>query len=311
MLNLQRLLVLCEVERLGTLAAAARSLSYTPSAISQQLAQLEREAGIALTEPVGRGIQLTEASIILVTHARAAMAELERAETELAALRGTVTGRVRVAAFQTGMLSLFPPALRTLGAHHPGLRVDVAQREAGEAISGLRAGVFDLVLGEEYPADPQTIGEGLDRADLGDDELLLALPRTGPFADATRITDTVHAPWALETAGSAPGRWARAYCRAAGFEADVRFDGIDLLTHVQLVRTGSAVSLLPALLGPQRTAGIRLVPLPDTPHRRLFTLSRHARAGHPAVIAIRDALRQAFTTQEKPTATTASAAADR
>lgn len=318
MLSLQRLLVLCEVERLGTLAAAARSLSYTPSAVSQQLARLESEVGVALTEPAGRGVRLTDASTVLVAHARTAMAELERAETELATLRGAVAGRVRVATFQTGMLSLLPPALHALEDRHPDLRVDVAQREAGHAVSGLQAGAFDVVLGEEYPGDTHATDRSLDRADLGDDELLLAVPRTGPWAaatgvggvaraggivrnaDAARIADLAQAPWALETADSAPGRWARAYCRAAGFEADVRFDGIDVLTHVRLVQSGSAVSLLPALLGPQRTAGVRLVHLPDTPHRRLFTLTRRTRAAHPAVVALREALSRAFAAQEVP-----------
>jgi len=146
MLNLHRLAVLLEVEQHGTLAAAARALAYSPSAVSQQLTQLEREAGVALTEPVGRGIRLTDAARVLVAHARAAIAQLEQAEAELAALRGEVTGRLRVAAFQTGLLSLLPGALTRLEHQHPQLRIDVAQREAADATSGLLAGTFDIVI---------------------------------------------------------------------------------------------------------------------------------------------------------------------
>jgi DNA-binding transcriptional LysR family regulator len=301
MLNLHRLAVLLEVEQHGTLAAAARALSYSPSAVSQQLAQLEREVGVALTEPVGRGIRLTDAARVLITHARGAIAQLERAEAELAVMRGRLTGRLRVAAFQTGLLSLLPGALAQLEREYPQLRIDVAQREAADATSGLLAGVFDIVLGEEYPGFALAPNDRLDRVDLGGDDLFLAIPRTGPWSAARRLGELRDALWALDPAPTAPGRWVRALCRAKGFEPDVAFDGIDLLMQVHMVRTGQAVAALPGLLGSERMQGVRLVQFPAAPQRTLFTLARSAAAGHPATVAFRDALARAFAAHDRPT----------
>jgi DNA-binding transcriptional LysR family regulator len=268
--------------------------------VSQQLTQLEREVGVALTEPAGRGIRLTDAARVLIAHARAAIAQLEQAEAELAALRGELTGRLRIAAFQTGLLSLLPGALGQLERDHPRLRIDVAQREAAEATAGLLAGGFDIVLGEEYPGFALVPNDRLDRVDLGGDDLFLALPRTGPWSTARRIGDLSDALWALDPAPTAPGRWVRALCRAKGFEPDVSFDGIDLLMQVHMVRTGQAVAALPGLLGAERMQDVRLVQFPGAPQRTLFTLARTAAAGHPAVVAFRGALAEAFAGHERP-----------
>ncbi|EUA87104.1 bacterial regulatory helix-turn-helix, lysR family protein [Mycobacterium ulcerans str. Harvey] len=262
MLNLQRVVVLHELQRRGTLAAVAKALSYSPSAVSQQLAQLERECGMALIEPVGRGVRLTDAGEALVEHTRLAIATLERAEALLAASQGRVAGRLRVAAFRTLLLSLLPRVLDALARDYPDLRVEVAQREADEATSGLLAGTFDVVLGEEYPGGPLPPSPSLDRVDLRTDELFLAMPRIGPWSDATTLSDLEYASWALDPEPTVPGRWARSVCRAAGFEPDVRFDGVDLLVHLQMVQAGLAVAILPALLGQDRMRGVRLARCP-------------------------------------------------
>jgi DNA-binding transcriptional LysR family regulator len=293
-LNLHRLAILAELESRGTLAAVAEALSYSPSAVSQQLTQLEREAGAPLLEPIGRGVRLTDAARILVGHARAAIAELELAESELAAAQDRVAGLLRVATFQTVMLSVATPVLADLDERHPELRIDVGQREADGATAGLLSGDFDLVLGEEYSDRPQQTPERVDRVDLGDDELRLAVPQSGPWAGRRTLTELSDAPWAVDPAGTEPGRWVRDLCRGAGFEPDVRFDGVDLLTHVHVVRAGLAVTVLPDLLGSANTHGVDLVALPGRPTRRLYTLTRSTRAGHPAVRAFREALGRAL-----------------
>ncbi|MGI6877736.1 LysR family transcriptional regulator [Microbacterium sp. gxy059] len=294
MLNLHRLAILREVERRGTLAAAARALSYSPSAVSQQLAQLERETGVALTERVGRGVRLTDAARLLAAGARAAIAELERAEARLSALHALVAGRLRVATFQTGLLSLLPGAITALEGAHPEVRVDVAQRQADEAVAGLLGGGFDLVVGEEYPDVPAPRSDRVHREDLGPDELSLALPPDGPWSRAEGLADLAEALWALDPAPTAPGRWARGLCAEAGFEPRVRFDGTDLLMHLHLVEAGRAVAILPGLIGIERTRGVRIVPLAGAPSRRLFTLVRASRADDPALRALRAELAAAF-----------------
>src|SRR4051794_41442672 len=122
MLDLRRLRLLRELNARGTIAAVADALQYTPSAISQQLAMLEREAGIKLLEPAGRGVRLTDAALVLVDHAEALLERSAIAEADLAAAQGAVAGRGRVAAFQSVMLNLAIPAVTALARDAPRLR---------------------------------------------------------------------------------------------------------------------------------------------------------------------------------------------
>jgi len=286
--NLQRLALLDELDRRGTLAAVAQALSFAPSSVSEQLTQLEREVGVRLLEPVGRGVRLTADAHLLLRFARVALAELEAAESALAAARDSVAGVLRVATFQTVALSVQPAVLTDLAGRHPELRVDVAQVQAAEATSGLQVGDFDVVLGEEYPGRPVPPSDRLHREDLRGDRLRLATPEHGPWSTATDLRGVAAAAWALDPEGTAPGDWSR----------DVRFDGVDLITHVHLVRTGHAVAILPDLLGAENSRGVRLVELPGRPERMLFTLTRAARVAHPAVTAFRAALTRALADRE-------------
>jgi len=122
MLDLRRLRVLVEVARQGSIAAAAESLSFVPSAVSQQIAALERELGVELTTRVGRGIALTHAGRLLVEHAEELLGRLARAEEAVRQLGGLGSGRLRLAAFTSAGATIVPGALATLARRHPGLR---------------------------------------------------------------------------------------------------------------------------------------------------------------------------------------------
>jgi DNA-binding transcriptional LysR family regulator len=293
MLDVHRLRLLRELDRRGTLAEVARALSYSPSAVSQQLTQLEAEAGVPLLERVGRGVRLTDQARLLVAHTDAILARLERAEAELAASLTEVTGTLRVASFQTVLLALVPATLSRLAQQHPRLRVEITDREAQPAFAGLLAHEFDVVLGEQYPGQPASTVPGVDERELLLDELRLAVPRSGPL-HRTRLADLADAPWVLDPADSPPGRWSRVLCRAAGFEPDVRFESSDLLLQVHLVRTGHAVALLPDLLREDHRSELHSVRLPGRPRRRLFTAVRRGTDTHPRVRAFRDALAAAL-----------------
>src|SRR3954447_5457152 len=116
MLDLRRLRLLKELHARGTIAAVADALRYTPSAISQQLAMLEREAGVPLLARAGRGVRLTDPALVLVGHAEALLERAALAEADLAAAAGTVAGRARIAAFESVALRLALPAMERLDA---------------------------------------------------------------------------------------------------------------------------------------------------------------------------------------------------
>ncbi|GAA0396228.1 LysR family transcriptional regulator [Streptomyces luteireticuli] len=293
--DLHRLRLLRELKHRGTLAAVAAALSYSPSTVSQQLSQLESEAGVRLLEPAGRRVRLTEQAEILVAHTEAVLERLERAEADIAASATGLTGTLRVAAFQTAALALLPAALTRLHTAHPGLRVHLTQSEPEQALPALLARDFDLVVTEEFPGRPHPRTDGLEREPLCDDALRLALPpgTDAPSAPAAALRALAGHPWAMEPEGSAARHWTVTLCREAGFEPDVRFESPDLLLHLRLVEQGHAAALLPDLVHGGRPPAVPLRPLPGGPVRALSTAVRRGRGGHPAIRACRAALREA------------------
>src|ERR1700761_7765258 len=201
MLDVHRLRLLRELDRRGTLAAVARALSYSPSAVSQQLSQLEAETGVTLLEPAGRGVRLTARARILVAHTEAILERLEVAEAELRASLTEVRGTLRVASFQSVLLALVPAVLTELAELHPGLRVEITHQEEGPAFAGLLAHEFDIVLGEDYPGFARPPVAGARTQPLARDELFLAVPARGPHArfesdrEPARLADLADVPW--------------------------------------------------------------------------------------------------------------------
>jgi len=300
MLDVYRLRLLRELDRRGTLAAVARALSYSPSAISQQLSQLETETGVTLLEPVGRGVRLTPLARILVAHTEAILERLEEAEAELRAASTEVRGTLRVASFQSVLFALIPSVLTRLAERHPGLRLEITHEQAIPAFEGLLAHEFDLVLGEEYPGVALPPVTGARTQLLAEDELFLVLPSHGPYAadagagERFRLADLAGVPWILDPPDTSPGAWARNACRAAGFEPDVRYSGSDLLFEILLAERGHAASVIPGmLLAAVPRPRARIQRIPGRPHRRLTTGVRAGAAGQPAIRALREALREA------------------
>jgi len=287
-LDVKRLRLLVELSRRGTIAAVAQALSYSPSAVSQQLGVLEREAGVALLEPSGRRVRLTPEGEVLVAHAETVLAELERARAALAPSEGPVTGTVRVAAFQSAVLTLVPVALTALHREHPGLRVEVTEMEPEVSLPALVSGDHDLVLGEEYPHHPLPRVRGAEREPLFEDPLRLVVPKAWGVGSLADLADR---PFAMEPRGTTSREWAAAVCREAGFEPDVRYTSTDLQVHLRLVGEGLAAALLPELADPDRQDGVRTAPLAGDPVRRVFAATRTGARGRPALRAVVAALR--------------------
>lgn len=293
MLSLHRLFLLGELHRSGTMSAVAKAQSMSPSAVSQQLAQLERETKVSLLEHAGRGVVLTDAGVQLARRAQEMLALAERAQAELTAARGETAGVLRIASFQTPLIALAPRAVSALEQRHPQLRAEIAQREVDEAYEGLLAHHFDVILGEDYPGGAQLVRRGADRERLLHDPLLLVLPAEGPWSHPRQLADLAHVPWALDPEGTRTGTWERTFLRAAGIEPWVRFDTPDPLLQVHLVRSGHAVAFVPGLIAAEHLGGTRPLRLPGDPYRSLYTAARSGAREHPALRAFRTALLEA------------------
>lgn len=293
MLNLQRLFLLRELRRLETMSAIAREHSMSPSAVSQQLSQLQREAKVTLFEQAGRRVVLTDAGARLARRAEEMLGLMESAEAELVTARGEAGGVLRIASFQTPLIALAPVTVSVLEQRHPDLRIEIAQREVDEAYEGLLAHHVDVILGEEYPGGQQVVRRGTDRENLLRDPLLLALPDHGTAASARSLRDLAEMPWALDPEDTRTGQWARTHLRTAGIEPWVRFDTPDPLLQVHLVRSGHAAAFVPGLIAAEHLGGTRVLRLPGDPHRGLYTAARAGAREHPALLAFRAALLEA------------------
>lgn len=287
MLDLHRLRLLRELSLRGTIAAVAQALSYSPSAVSQQLAILEAEAGVPLLQKVGRRRQLTPQGRILVDHTAILLDRLELAEADLSSSGAAIGGTVRIAVFQSAALAIMPQALTVLAEIHPGLRLELVQREPEAALSAVWAREFDLVIAEQYPGHAAPIVGDLDRVSLCTDALRLGVPRGSGIRSLLGAGDR---PWVMEPRGTASRHWAEQACRGAGFEPDVRFETADLMAHIRLIESGNAVAILPDLVWAGSAPSVDLVDLAGTPTRTVFTSVRAASAQRPTIVAVRAVL---------------------
>jgi DNA-binding transcriptional LysR family regulator len=248
MLNVARLRVLKEVAYRGSFSAAATALSYTQSAISQQIAALEEEAGMALLERHPRGVSLTAAGQTLVGHADGILARLEAADAALAAIAGLRGGRLRMASFPTAGATLMPLAIATFRSSYPDVELTLAEGEPEEIAPRLRTGELDLALLFEF-AGETFLQEDVARRELLADPLFLALPQDHPLAgeQGLRLEDLADEPWIQTSRQSPCARHVVRSCHAAGFEPNVSFESDDYQTVQGLVAAGVGVALIPEL----------------------------------------------------------------
>jgi DNA-binding transcriptional LysR family regulator len=294
MLDLRRLRLLSELSRRGTIAEVARAAGYTPSAISQALAQLEREAGTALLERDGRRVRLTPAAHGLVLRTERALAELDAAEAELAAEHGTVRGEIVIGAFPSAAAGLVAPAVAELSEHHPELSCSVREHEPEDGIPLLRLGQLDVLVSERYEEVAPAPAGGLESTLLMSEPLLLVLPRGDRRSSRFALETLAGERWIAGLAGTQFAAALEQACRAAGFRPRVAHRADDALLFQALVASGAGIGLLPALAcagsGDVRFADVTG---PAPPRRHIDALTRRAAARRPALAATLDALRSA------------------
>jgi DNA-binding transcriptional LysR family regulator len=289
MLELRRLRLLRELHERGTIAAVADALQFTPSAVSQQLAMLERETGVRLLERAGRGVRLTDAALVLVEHAGALLERAALAEADLAAAAGTVSGRARIAGFQSVSLKLIVPAIEALKRSAPRLRCELVEAEPEEGIPALELGDVDMVIADEWQHQPLRLPAALQRHDLlEDDQVHLVLPDRLRGAEFRELAGE---PWTTGHPGMAWDEMTRRTCREhGGFEPDVRHRTNDATVSLVLVAQGLAVTFLPSLALPAEHPGVTVRPMPMS--RRILAITRRADAARPSIQALLSALTQ-------------------
>ncbi len=286
MWDLNRLRLLRELELRGTVASVAASLGYSPSNVSQQLSQLEREVGVALLEPDGRRLRLTAQGQAVARHAEEILRLEERMRSRLRIL-GQAAETLRVATIASATRALIPRALDIIEASggHPRVELFVVAPELG--LAELDARRYDLVLAEQYPGHTRERHEGIDYQHLADDPMRIAV---APGSKARVLRDLSDHAWILEPEGTAARQWAVQQCRAAGFEPDVRFEATDLDTHIALIASGHAVGILPDLIWAGHEPPLRLLDFPTRLEREVFTAVRTASSDAPGIRAVRAAL---------------------
>ncbi len=273
MLNLGRLRVLQEVVSRGSFSAAAESLSYTQSAVSQAVARLEAETGATLVVRDRRGVRPTAAGATLVEHADAIFAQVQAAESELAAVLGIRGGRLRVACFPSGGATLMPLAVATFRHRHPNVALTLAEGEPEEIGPRLRSGEFDLALLFEFPGMPERPGVGLRNTTLLEDPMHVALPANHELAakPALTLSDLREVDWVQTSVSSPCARHVVRLCVAAGFEPNVTFESDDYETVQGLVAAGVGVALIPRLALTRVRPGVVVRELaPRSPARKVI-----------------------------------------
>ncbi|MET9090546.1 LysR family transcriptional regulator [Streptomyces cyaneofuscatus] len=291
--DVKKLRILRTLRDRGTVTATAEALLMTPSAVSQQLTNLAKQLGVELLEPQGRRVRLTDAAHLVLRHAEAVFAQLERADAELTGYLRGEAGEVRVGAFSTAVPALVVPAVRLLRAEdRPGPDVRVREAEAAQAYELLTAGEVDLALSLAAHA-PTARDPRFSLFPLLADPLDVALPAGHPLADAPalRLADLAADRWIF--GGSGP--WSEittAACEAAGFVPEQAHSAAGWTAILALVEAGMGIALVPRMASrEQRREGVVMRVLEaDQPRRHVVAAVRHGAESGPAVARVLAAL---------------------
>jgi molybdate transport repressor ModE-like protein len=285
MLDVKRLRVLREVAAQGSFSAAADALFLSQSAVSQQIATLEKEVGMQLLDRARGGPKLTDAGRVLVGHAEAAIARLDEAERELAAIAGLEGGELRLASFPTASATVLTEAVSVFHGRHPKVRLSIAEAEPEESLPRLKGGELDLALSFDYPSVPSTPDRDLELTLLLNESMHLALPKKHPLAErqAVPLAELADERWLVGSRPSSCGEVVMRACRDAGFEPQVGFESNDYQVMQGFIAAGLGFTLLPDLALPTlRSDLVVRATDPPAPRRRVWAATRAEGARSPA-----------------------------
>ncbi len=300
MIDLGRLRALHAVAVYGSVGSAAEALGYTPSAISQQLAKLERETRTALLERRGRGIVLTDAAQQLAATAAQVLQLVEDAELTLEEQRGEAIGSLVIAAFPTAARGLLPVVLPKLLGDHPALDVRVAETDPYEAVAAVARGEIHVAVVHDWHNSPLSLPEELSRVKLGSDPADILVPTSHRLAgkESVRADDLVGERWICQPVGSICHDWLVRTMRKTGVEPEVVYSVAEYQTQLAMLAQGIGIGLLPRLGRGPVPAGVTVVPLTPAPSRRLYAIWRTATTRRPAIAATLAALKSSWNSRD-------------
>ncbi|RZS43482.1 DNA-binding transcriptional LysR family regulator [Herbihabitans rhizosphaerae] len=304
MLELRRLRLLTEFVRRGSIAATASSLGYTPSAVSQQLAALEREVGVALLDRTARSAELTDAGRRLAERSEEILTLVEAAEADLSAQENAPTGRVVVTGFPTAAVAFAPALARSLG-DHPGLTFVLRQTRPGEGLRQVQSGEVDIALIDDWTGKaPEQAPSTLKFFHLRRDPVVLALPEGHAMADPTVPVDLQELrdqPWMAAPAGEPSRRAVERLLDTVGGARPVPWEFEGLHTILSLVARGIGITAVPALTLAAGDQGVAVRRLPGrTIAREVYAVTRTASVRRPSVAVTLGAI-HAAARQTQPT----------
>ena len=289
MIEVGALRALRSVAALGTLARAADELGFTASAVSQQIKRLERQIGVPVLAPAGRGVVLTPAGRAIVDSAPDVFQALERcAEAAQSVAEGAPRGVLRVAAFSTAIRGLLAPLYPRLPARHPDLRLHITEQDPDQALHSVEAGTADLALvhdADGLPSPlPSTLVRRLVHTDLGD----VVMARTHPLAGTEPLDggDLAGYAWVTSPPGTVCHQWFLRLFADLPEEPDVRHLVDDFSTQLSLVASGEVVALIPRLARPPLSEGLVARPLRRPPKREVQAAWRRSAEASPAIQAV-------------------------
>ncbi|MGC4933537.1 LysR family transcriptional regulator [Gordonia sp. DT30] len=288
MIDAHRLRIFRAVVAEGSIGGAAAALGYTPSAVSQHIAGLQRETGLALVERSGRGIVPTDAGTTLAAESATVFDGLSRLDGLVADLRHGRAGTLRVAYFASAGAAWMPEIIAALGREFPDVRLDLRLIELAES----DATPPDV---EIYVESPETMGDrhgsltprpGFDAVPLVTEEYVVVVDEASPFAARSEVTlrELADGAWIDNDVARGPCREGllRA-CTAAGFTPDFRVETHDYGTAMRFVAAGVGLTVVPALAVVELPAGVRAIAIAEPTPRRAIAVRRHHRAAHNPV----------------------------
>ena len=267
----------------GRVTVVADLHGVTPSAVSQHLRALEREAGASLVFRQGRGVRLTAAGAALAAQCEHVLAALERAEGAVRALDTELSGELHIGCAPSALSSVAAPLVARLTARHPRLRPRITQSEPEVSVPRLKQRDFDVAVSYRYHLLGAAVPSGVTAVPLFDDPLVLAVPERLRAAVAEHgLAALRDHPWLSASESSACHQVLVHACRNAGFTPRVEYECDDLRAGLAFVAHGLAVTILPGLLCDAPPPGTEIVPLPGW-GRTVEALVRAGTEEQPAV----------------------------